>query len=326
MWYDRYCSGTSASCNGDLVSRGSYEVYEYCASNRRCNDDIGGCVSCSCPSNWCQDNNHGSGSWCSNDSTITSCGTNGSCYVVTGTQTCDTETTCLSGQCQNDCEDSCQNRCGDVGDCDCGDCQEGWACDPDGYCLDCSSGDFGFRTCDDFVHQREGQQYRQNTPVDTSATCANPTAGGWHDGPTVNNLNIRWTWTTGCEIPDASDLTDYSGDNARWDFSVPVEGFYKIQVKIPAEGYLCDYGASYRHADDVYYGLIREGASDRLYGPFAASQYKNQWMDLSSGVIWLKPGDHTLILYDHGSTGVDCLDGTGPRWVFVDSVRVIWDH
>ncbi len=323
---DRYCSGTSSTCNGELIARGESEHFAYCSSTKRCSKGSRTCVPCSCSSNWCQDNDEGSGTHCKDDGTTVTCGTSGSCYIETDSTPCASGTSCVQGECQNDCQDICDGRCGTVGDCDC-DCEDGWACDPDGYCLDCSSGDLGFRDCDDFVHQREGELYSGNTPVDTVGGCSPAGNPGWHDGPTVNNLNIRWTWTTDCDVPPyGGNPYYYDGENARWTFSVPVDGYYDIDVKIPAVGYLCDNMANIRHADDVYYGLRKSGGSDPVWGPYDTSDYKGHWMTVTWSPTFLEAGEHTLILYDHGSTGVDCIDGTGSRWVFVDSVRVLWNH
>ncbi len=79
----QYSCGTSGAC--DIVTASTV-----------CPNGCSGGACTPCPSNYCQDNGHSSGSYCSGTSII-SCGTSGACNVVTGASTCNAS--CSNGSC-----------------------------------------------------------------------------------------------------------------------------------------------------------------------------------------------------------------------------------
>ena len=181
--------------------------------------------------------------------------------------------------------------------------------------------------CDVLVNAGSAKLYYQNILKSVSGGCGSAGNSGWHNGTCANGICIPFTWVSSCGFPSTSNLTSYQGYNARWKFTVTHDGTYEIQAKVPANGYVCTYNKppSQRYANSTRYGLDRNGESDLMSGYMSANNYQGQWMTVFSSVH-LKPGEHTLILYDNGQTGNVCNTGgsAASKWVFVDSMQALY--
>ncbi len=150
-----YCDGTSAVTCG--TSAGCVVV----ASTKGCLNGCaaGACVSC--PSNFCQDNGHISGTWCSGSASVT-CAASGACANVTAQQSC--AAGCAAGQC---------NTPG----CTAGDKRRCWLECPQTYPAECLAGNAalvqGVETCAGGNWGTCQTQYTCTSPANLTASCAN---------------------------------------------------------------------------------------------------------------------------------------------------------
>jgi hypothetical protein len=179
--------------------------------------------------------------------------------------------------------------------------------------------------CDLALLGTDAALYHADQVVVPVGGCSN--GEGWHDGPAGSN--VEWTWSSACTVPTVAAPGVYAGNSARWDLTIPHEGLFDVQVRVPLASQVCTVDAvapANRYANAVYYGLVRAGEAGLVSTAQAPSMSKGGWLSPFGSLVHLGAGTHTLILYDHGDYSTGCFDAgaTSTKWVFAGPVMVTW--
>lgn len=170
------CDLNNGNCISDSEQDDGSCPGGYCAN--------GNCVAC--PSNFCQDNNFGSGSHCQSGSTLVACATQGACKVVASAIDCDL--LCENNACKGD-------PCGD------GQCKDGedcWDCPADcgGPCVPFYSESFNGYSCAKSNHCGP----TADLSIDTSSLVVWCEIGGGH---------VTISATANCLLPPSAAVCGF---------------------------------------------------------------------------------------------------------------------
>ena len=192
------CVPNTACCDagGQPLPNGtSCGVGKYC-SNGVCE---------TCPSDWCQNNGHGSGQYCMDASTLVTCTTQGACFSVANTtncpngcsgSACNPAPTCGDSSCNNgENKCSCPNDCGTHSGC----------CSPSDQELPGTSNDYCGKNGNDCVACGAGKYCNNGTCV----TCDQDFCqiNGYSSGNHCNgNMLVTCAWDGACKYVSNSQV------------------------------------------------------------------------------------------------------------------------
>lgn len=200
-------------------------------------------------------------------------------------------------------------------DCD-GLTDEAAACIP--LCIECQLD----------VLPADAETLRGPLPEAFAGGCAASATAGWHTGPQVNDITLRWTHTADCPaLEPGSVITDYPGRWARWHLDPPLPGHYSVRMRVPDPLYLC---LPRVLAPRIEVAIIDRATGIVVAGPLRVVVPAAGDVDITAfDDVPLADGEQDLVLLDRQPNSVPCGLAPGapipeptPPVVFVDRVSM----